>query len=212
MYVYTEKYICEWGDELHSQFVRMKISKLNSLWQKTSSFREKKKVTTVNTRLSAFPRKLWRRRVTITTQMRENCQPSSYIDKCFNLKILLGSFQKTNTSLYQCSPSFIMSSFINTFSEAMRYQSSSEQSPVTLLSYCITVKFRGSQTLEDLSPQIKKWCTYLLLNYRKDVVSASSNSKEILEAELLQLMRQSQTKHPNLRGQNWKWAHNLQSF
>lgn len=38
----------------------------------------------------------------------------------------------------------------------MRYQSSSEQSPVTLLSSPITVKFRCSLTLEDLSPQEKK--------------------------------------------------------
>lgn len=85
----------------------------------------------------------------------------------------------------------------------MRYQSSSEQSPVTLLSSPITVKFRCSLTLEDLSPQEKK-STYLLPNYRKDRISASSNTTEILEAELLQLMRQSQSKYPDLRGQKLK--------
>lgn len=135
--------------------------------------------------------------------MRENCQPSSSRDKLLNLKILLGSFKTTNTSPCQCPPLFIMSSFMNKHSEAMRYQSSSEQSPVTLLSSPITVKFRCSLTLEDLSPQEKK-STYLLPNYRKDRISASSNSTEILEAELLQLMRQSQSKYPDLRGQKLK--------
>lgn len=143
-------------------------------------------------------------RATISIQMSENCQPSSSRDKLLNMKILLRSFQTTNASLFQHSPLFIMSSFMNKHSGAMRYQSSSEQSSVTLLSSHITVKFRCSLTLEDLSPQEKKKITYLLPNYRKDRISASSNSTEILEAELLQLMRQSQSKYSNLRGQKLK--------
>lgn len=142
MYLYTQKYVCKWGDQLHTWCVRMKFSKLNSLWQKKSSFRGEKEAATVNTRLSAFPCKSWR--ATITIQTRGNCQPSSHRDECFNLKISPGSFPTSNTSLYQCPPLFIMPSFINKLPEATGYQSSSEQNPVTSLSYRITVKFRSN--------------------------------------------------------------------
>lgn len=73
-----------------------------------------------------------------TIQARENCQPSLYIKTCFNLQVLLGNLQ-THMSLYQYLPSFIMCSFICKLSEALSYQTPSEQSPAPSLSYSVRV-------------------------------------------------------------------------